>query len=95
VVAPTPASGYSVEMNYFSKPTSIVTASTSWLGNNAESVLLSACLLEGYIFQKGEADLLAGYQKRYDAALNALGFLGEAKQKTDTYQKAPAKAAKG
>ena len=42
IVGPTPSRGYVVELHYFYKPTSITASSdgTSWLGNNAETVLL-------------------------------------------------------
>ena len=45
IVGPTPDQGYAVELHYFYKPETIVTASTSWLGDNAESALLYGCLI--------------------------------------------------
>lgn len=76
LVAPTPASNYAVTVTYLYDPESIVTASTSWLGDNAESALLYACLVEAYTFLKGDADLIAQYDKMYKEALGHLDKLG-------------------
>lgn len=86
ILGPTPDSNYTVELHYFYYPTSIVTAGTSWLGNNFDSVLLYGSLLEAYTFMKGEADIIAGYQKRYDMAIAMLKQLSEGKNRQDMYR---------
>jgi hypothetical protein len=86
ILGPTPDADYSVELHYFYYPQSIVTASTSWLGDNFDSVLLYGSLLEAYTFMKGEADVIAGYQKRYDEAMGMLKQLGEGKNRQDMYR---------
>ena len=86
ILGPTPDAAYTVELHYFYYPTSIVTAGTSWLGNNFDSVLLYGALLEAYTFMKGEADVLAQYQKRYDEAMAMLKQLGEGKNRQDAYR---------
>ena len=86
ILGPTPDSDYSVELHYFYYPPSITTASTSWLGDNFESVLLYGSLLEAYTFMKGEQDVIAGYQKRYDEALALLKQLAEGKNREDMYR---------
>ena len=86
ILGPTPDQNYSIELHYFYYPPSIVTSGTSWLGDNFESVLLYGALLEAYTFMKGEADVLAGYQKRYDDALLMLKQLGEGKNRQDMYR---------
>ena len=88
ILGPTPNSNYSVELHYFYKPTSITTSGdgTSWLGDNAETVLLYGCLVEGYTFMKGEPDLLAAYEKQYQDALVNLKSLGEGYSTTDSYR---------
>jgi len=88
ILGPTPNSNYSVELHYFYKPTSITTSGdgTSWLGDNAETVLLYGCLVEGYTFMKGEPDLLAVYEKQYQDALVNLKSLGEGYSTTDSYR---------
>ena len=79
LLGPTPDAGYSVELHYFYYPESIVTASTSWLGDNFDSVLLYGVLLEAYTFMKGEQDVIAQYQKRYDEALHSLNCYARVK----------------
>ena len=86
ILGPTPNSAYSAELHYFYYPESIVTASTSWLGDNFDSVLLYGSLLEAATFMKAEADVLQGYQKRYDESLALLKELGDAKNRQDMYR---------
>jgi len=86
ILGPTPDDDYDVELHYFYYPPSIVTAGTSWLGDNFDSVLLYGSLLEAYTFMKGEQDVIAGYQKRYDEALTMLKQLGEGKNRQDMYR---------
>ena len=54
ILGPTPDANYAVELHYFYYPESIVTAGTSWLGDNFDSALLYGSLIEAYIFMKGE-----------------------------------------
>ena len=86
ILGPTPDDNYSVELHYYYYPESIVTASTTWLGDNFDSVLLYGSLLEAYTYMKGEADVIAGYQKRYDEALALLKTLGDGKNRRDAYR---------
>ena len=86
IVGPTPNLSYAAELHYFYYPDSIVTAGTSWLGNEFSSVLLYGALLEAATFMKAEADELANYQKRYDEALGLLKMLGDAKNRQDMYR---------
>ena len=59
ILGPTPNSDYLVQLHYYYDPPSIVTSSTSWLGDNAEEVLLYGSLVNAYVYMKGEADVLA------------------------------------
>ena len=86
ILGPTPDANYEMELHYFYYPQSITEAGTSWLGDNFESVLLYGSLLEAYTFMKGEADVIAEYQKRYDQALAMLKQLGEGKNRQDMYR---------
>jgi hypothetical protein len=86
LLGPTPDGSYDVELHYFYYPESIVTSGTSWLGDNFDSVLLYGSLLEAYAFMKGEEDVMAQYQKRYDEALAMLKQLGEGKNRQDMYR---------
>ena len=86
ILGPTPDNDYSVELHYFYYPESIVTAGTTWLGDNFDSVLLWGSIVEAYLFLKGEADLIATYQKRYDDAMVLLMNLGNGKDRSDAYR---------
>jgi hypothetical protein len=86
ILGPTPDARYDMEMHYYAYPTSIVTAGTSWLGTNFDSVLLYGSLLEAYTFMKGEPDVIQNYMARYNEALAQLKQLGEGKNRQDTYR---------
>jgi hypothetical protein len=86
IIGPTPDLSYAVEMHYYYYPESIVTAGTSWLGDNFESVLLYGCLREAYLYQKGEADVTTYYENKYLEALNLLKQLGDGKDRRDAYR---------
>ena len=86
LLGPTPDNQYGVELHYYYYPESIVTAGTTWLGDNFDSVLLYGTLLEAYTFMKGEPDVIAGYQKRYDEALFLAKRLGDGLERSDAYR---------
>ena len=86
ILGPTPDAAYSVELHYYFYPESIVTASTTWLGDNFDSVLLYGSLLEAYTYMKGEPDVIAGYQKRYDEAMILAKRLGDGMERGDVYR---------
>lgn len=72
ILGPTPDSNYTVELHYYFDPESIVTSSTSWLGDNAETALLNGCLVEAYTYMKGDADIMQLYRQQYSDAMEAL-----------------------
>lgn len=86
ILGPTPDDNYTVELHYYYYPTSIVDNGTSWLGDNYSPVLLYGAMLEGYIFMKGDPDLMAVYQKKYDDALGQLNRLGTGLERGDAYR---------
>ena len=89
IVAPTPDSGYTVELHYFYRPASITAGDDSestWLSTNAPSALLYACLIEGYVYMKGEQDMMSVYNARYESALGRLRVLGDARDRKDAYR---------
>lgn len=86
IVGPTPDTNYTVELHYFYYPESITTAGTSWVGDNYSPVLLYGALYEAYIFMKGEQDIIAMYQQKYNDALAQLIRLGGALERGDAYR---------
>ena len=88
LLAPTPDEGYTMELHYFYRLQSITESSdgTSWLGTNAELALLYGALVEAYTFMKGEQDLLALYNSRFQESLQWLKNLGEGENSRDQYR---------
>tara|TARA_Y100001938_G_scaffold145137_1_gene221171 strand:+ start:608 stop:1249 length:642 start_codon:yes stop_codon:yes gene_type:complete len=89
IIGPTPDSNYTVELHYFYSPDSITAGAdsgTTWLSTNAKNTLLYGSILEGYTYMKGEPDLMALYEKRYEQALARLKELGEAENTRDAYR---------
>ena len=86
ILGPTPDSNYQVELHYYYYPESIVTASTSWLGDNFETVLLYGTLREAYLYMKGEQDIITYYEQKYQESLGLLKLLGEGKDRRDAFR---------
>jgi len=86
ILGPTPDATYYVELHYYYYPESIVTASTTWLGDNFDTVLLYGSLVEAYTFMKGETDMLALYDGKYKEALMLAKRLGDGMERQDAYR---------
>lgn len=86
ILGPTPTSGLSAELHYFYYPETIVTAGTSWLGDNFESVLLNAVLVEAARFMKAEQDTVQLYAAQFNESFELLKQLGDAKNRQDAYR---------
>lgn len=91
ILGPTPDANYGAELHYFYYPESIVDAGTSWLGDNYSPVLLYGALVEAYTYMKGEADMLAAYNGKYNEALAQLNRLGTGLERGDAYRDGQAK----
>ena len=89
IVAPTPSTNYPVELHYFYKPVSISTLSdvgTTWILENAENALLFGMVMHGYIFLKGDQDVMVAYKTQYDKAINDLKTIAEGRIRKDSYR---------
>jgi hypothetical protein len=86
IVGPTPDSAYYVELHYYYYPESIVTAQTTWLGDNFDSALLNGTVVEAARFMKAEPDQIALYNDMYGQSLLLLKNLGDGKQRMDAYR---------
>ena len=95
ILAPTPDSTYSMELHYYYYPTSIVTASTTFLGDDFDSALLNGALIEAIRFQKGEPDVIANYEKLYLQSLTLLQNVSEVRNVTDSYRSGANKVSVG
>jgi hypothetical protein len=86
ILGPTPNATYTVELHYYYYPESIVTAGSTWLGDNFDSALLNGALVEAIRFMKGDQDLVQLYQTLYVQAIGLLKVLGDGKQRMDAYR---------
>ena len=86
ILGPTPDANYVAELHYFYYPESIVTAGTSWLGDNYDPVLLYGSLVEAITFMKGETDMVALYNGKYTEALAQAKRLGDGLERGDAYR---------
>jgi hypothetical protein len=87
ILGPTPDSGYSSELHYYFYPPSISVAPfTSWLGDNFDSVLLYASLVEAYTYMKGETDMMQLYNQKFMEALALAKRLGDGMERQDAYR---------
>jgi hypothetical protein len=86
IVGPTPNANYAAEIHFSYYPESIVTAGTTWLGEEFDSALLNGALVEAIRFQKGEPDMVALYEKLYVQSLSLLIQVGDGKLRGDAYR---------
>jgi hypothetical protein len=61
------------------------------LGDNYDPALLYGSLVEAYIFMKGEQDMMAYYEKKFQDALMQLKRLGDGLERGDAYRDGQAK----
>ena len=86
ILGPTPDAQYYAELHYYYYPESITTATTTWLGDNFDSVLLYGALVEAITYMKGEADIIALYDGKYKEALMLAKRLGDGLERQDSYR---------
>ena len=75
-----------MELHYFYYPESIVTAGTTWLGDNFDTALFYGAMREASLFQRMEQDVIANYEQKHTEAMTLLKQLGDGKQRTDAYR---------
>jgi hypothetical protein len=86
ILGPMPDAAYPVELHYFFYPESIVTAGTTWLGDNFDTALLYGAMREACIFQRQEQDVVANYEAKYQETMMLLKQLGDGKERQDSYR---------
>ena len=87
MLGPKPDANYTVELHYYYYPRSItLTPFTSWLGENFDSVLLYASLVEAYTYMKGEPDMMTLYNQKFMEALALAKRLGDGMERQDAYR---------
>ena len=88
ILGPTPDANYNAELHYYYYPESITVASSgqTWLGDNFDTVLLYASLVEAYTFMKGETDMMTLYNQKFVEALALAKRLGDGLERQDAYR---------
>ncbi len=86
VLGPTPDSAYAAEIRYTRLPDSIVTESTTWLGDNAHRALLYASLVEAAIYMRQDDNVILAFENSYQDALKSLAIFGELRMKKDEFK---------
>jgi len=91
ILGPTPDANYNAELHYYYYPVSISDTvlnptGTSWLGDNFDTVLLYASLVEAYTFMKGETDMMTLYNQKFVEALALAKRLGDGLERQDAYR---------
>lgn len=86
ILGPTPNANYSSELHYYYYPQSIVTAGNTWLGDNFDTALFYAALLEAAAFMKEEPDVVTQYTARYNEVMQLLQNLSDGKNRRDSYR---------
>jgi len=88
ILGPTPNSVYTMELHYFYYPESITVASSgyTWLSENFDPVLLYGSMVEAYTFMKGEPDMIAMYEKKYQESLAMAKRMGDGMERQDAYR---------
>ena len=88
IFGPTPDDAYTLELHYYYYPESITTAADgrTWLGDNYDPALLYGSLREAYLFMKGEQDLIANVEAKYNEAMGELKRLGDGMERQDAYR---------
>jgi hypothetical protein len=78
--------GFSITVSTISNSTG-----TSWLGDNYDPALFYGAMREAMIFMKGEQDMVAYYEQKYQEALGQLNRLGTGLERGDAYRDGQAK----
>ena len=91
ILGPAPDISYLVELHYFFYPESIVTAGTTWLGDNFDTALFYGALREAAVFQRQEVDMVQNYEQKYMESMALLKQLGDGKERGDAYRNGQAR----
>ena len=85
ILAPTPNAAYTIELAYNAQPTGLSSSNTStWVSNNAPTLLLYACLVEAFKFLKNP-DMVQMYESYYKQELTPLAGEQMGRRRRDEY----------
>ena len=89
-VVPVPNTAYTINIAYYSQPTSITTGtsstSTTYISTYAQDLLLYGSLVETYKYLKGPADMIQVYEGSYQQAKQSFGIEQTGRRRRDEYK---------
>lgn len=74
LVAPTPDSAYTVQLNFIKDPPHFDSSTNTFLSTYQETMLLHGVLTEAFSFLKGPQDLYTLYKSKYDEEVQAFAL---------------------
>jgi len=88
VVAPTPDSTYLITLAYVKQPDTITAsdATTTYVSNKYQDLLLYGSLVEAYGYLKGPGDMLQYYEGSYQRALQTYAVEQQGRRRRDEWQ---------
>jgi hypothetical protein len=87
LIGPSADASYSLELNYFAVPTSLVDQPAgTWLSQTYGTALLYGALINANVFMKGEADVQAQYENQFLAQFTSVDDLAKNKARKDAYR---------
>lgn len=89
ILAPTPNTGYTAEMEYMYRPASLTSTTgttQTWLSENAGQAHLYGSLVEAYTFMKGEPDMIGQYEQSFQRNVQRLNVFANAAEGRDFYR---------
>jgi hypothetical protein len=86
-LGPSPDQAYGYDLEYEGDPPSLVTnPDGTWLSQRCTNALRWAMIVEGYTYMKGEADIMAVYDKRFAEAMAQAQLLVDGRLKNDEFR---------
>jgi hypothetical protein len=85
LVAPTPDSGYSVQINYIKDPPHFTSTNNTFLSTYQEGLLLYGTLIQAFAYLKGPQDLYTQYKGLYDESIQAFALQQMGRRRRDEY----------
>jgi len=88
VLVPTPDDTYLITLAYIKQPDSITAsdATTTYVSNKYQDLLLYGCLVEAYGYLKGPADMIQYYEQSYQRALQTYAVEQQGRRRRDEYE---------
>jgi len=74
IVAPTPDSAYTIQINFIKDPPHFSATNNTFLSTYQESMLLHGALTEAFSYLKGPQDLYTLYKSKYDEEVQAFAL---------------------